>query len=513
MKNNKYVLSLALMSTAFTGVLVGALVVNKPALDPGSSYAATNKVPAVIERSEQSLSKSGVADKLSKDFITISRDVTPAIVTIYSTKITKNKPQYHEFMDDPLFRRFFGTPRNNPNDPGTEQPEEGSKQEGLGSGVIIDKDGIIVTNNHVIEGADDISVTLYDKRKYKAKVLGADPKTDVAVIKLDKTKDLPVAKLGDSSRIEVGEWVLAIGNPLGLSSTVTSGIISAKGRADVGVADFEDFIQTDAAINPGNSGGALVNLQGEVIGINTAIASRTGGYMGIGFAIPSNMVKKVMNDLITKGKVVRGFLGIQIQNMNESMAKGLRLDDPNKGIFVGEVVPRSPAAKAGLLPYDVIMELNGRPVTDVNSFRNEIASTDPGQTAKLMVIRDGKKISLDIKLAELDNAVASVKQEPGNVEKPETKLGLEVEPLTPDIMTELGIDKGTKGVIITNVNNTGNAGDAGIMRGDIVQEMNRQKILSVEDFNRVSKTVKSGDAVILKLLRGKQNLVLAFTHQ
>lgn len=514
MKNNKYVLSLALISTALTGVLVGALVINKPDLETISSFAASTKTPAVIERNEKAISKSGIADKLSKDFITIAKEVTPAIVTIYSTKNVKEGARYHEFLDDPLFRKFFGNPHtpNSPNFP-QDEPDENYKQQGLGSGVIIDKNGTILTNNHVVEGADDINVILYDKRKFKARIIGRDPKTDVALIKLEKSKDLPIAVLGDSSRIEVGEWVLAIGNPMGLSSTVTSGIISAKGRADVGVADFEDFIQTDAAINPGNSGGALVNLQGEVIGINTAIASRTGGYMGIGFAIPSNMAKKIMNDLITKGKVIRGFLGIQIQNMNESLAKGLKLEDSNKGIFVGEVVPRSPADKAGLQPYDVILELNGKPVLDVNTFRNEIASTDPGQTARLAIMRDGKKLNIDIKLAVLENPKTADNNDDNTPQDVDTKLGLEVQPLTPEIISQLAINKNVKGVIISNVDGNGNASDAGIIRGDIIQEMNRQKITSIEDFNRVSKNIKPGDAVILKILRGKQNMVLAFTHQ
>ncbi len=513
-KNNKIALGLALFSTGLAGVLVGALVLNKPNFDSNPSYAASEKMPAVIERTETATSKTDIADKLSKDFITISKDVTPAVVSIYSTKIIKQRPQYHEFYDDPLFRRFFGNPNapNNNMPDEEESDEQQSKQYGLGSGVLIDKDGIILTNNHVVEGADDINITLSDRRKFKAKVIGTDPKTDVAVIKIENGKNLPIAKLGDSSKISVGEWVLAIGNPLGLTSTVTSGIISAKGRADVGVADFEDFIQTDAAINPGNSGGALVNLQGEVIGINTAIASRTGGYMGIGFAIPSNMAKKVMNDLVTKGKVSRGFLGVQIQPMTESLAKSLNVTDSSMGIVVGDVFKSSPAEKAGIQRYDVILELNGNNVTDVNSFRNSVAATDPGQNVKLTVLRNGKRININIKLGELENAKMAKNPETVNA-APSKKLGFEVEPLTRDLLNQLRLNKNVNGVIVSKVNPNSGAAEAGLLRGDIIQEINKVKIDSDEDYNNVVKNVKSGDSILLKVLRGNANLILAFTYQ
>jgi serine protease Do len=518
MKKNKLALNLALLSTGITGVLVGALVVNKPNMDQNiSSFAAEKtQIQSASDKTYTSTTKTDIAEKLSKDFITISKDVTPAIVSIYSTKIIKQKPNYHEFMDDPYLKRFFGNP-NNPHKKNLnpDEQEESGKEQGLGSGVIIDKQGIILTNNHVVEGADDINVTLSDKRKFKAKIIGTDPKTDVAVIKLEKAKDLPVARLGDSGKIEVGEWVLAIGNPLGLSSTVTSGIISAKGRADVGVADFEDFIQTDAAINPGNSGGALVNLQGEVIGINTAIASRTGGYMGIGFAIPSNMAKKVMNDLVNKGRVTRGFLGIQIQNITESIAKRLKIEDSSNGIVVGEVTPNSPAQKAGMQPYDVIIELNGNKVNDVSSFRNNIASNNPGETVKLGIIRDGKKITVNIKLAELDNKKITSEQqsEPNQNQEENLNLGFNVEPITKEILKELGINKKINGVVITSVNPSSGASEAGLNRGDIIQEMNRVKINSEADYNKVAKEIKSGDSVLLKILRNNQPLLLAFTYQ
>ncbi|MBC7474999.1 MAG: DegQ family serine endoprotease [Candidatus Sericytochromatia bacterium] len=527
MKKNKIALNLALFSTALSGVLVGALVVNKPtSTDIGASFAATEKYhQSVTERSQTATSKSDVADKLSQDFIKIAKDVRPTVVSIYSTKNIKQTARYHEFLDDPALKKFFNSPHGKKfqenNGGGLEEEQAPSKEQGLGSGVIIDKSGLILTNNHVIEGADDISVILNDKRKFKAKVIGADPKTDVAVIKLEKSSNLPVAIIGDSNKLSVGEWVLAIGNPLGLTSTVTSGIISAKGRADVGIADFEDFIQTDAAINPGNSGGALINLQGEVIGINTAIASKTGGYMGIGFAIPSNMAKKVMTDLIKSGKVTRGFLGIQIQNMTETLAKSLNVEDPNNGIVVGEVSPDSPAAKSGIQRYDVVLELNGVAVSDVNSFRNMIASDDPGQTIKLLLLRDGKKVNANIKLGSLDpSKTASNLNKPNQTNPhknlkpalPDRKLGFELEELNPELLKRLGIPKKITGVIITSIASDSAASQAGVGRGDIIQEFNKNKIVTMIDFNKAVKSLKSGDSVLLKINRVGQPVLLAFTY-
>ncbi|MFN4150959.1 MAG: trypsin-like peptidase domain-containing protein, partial [Candidatus Sericytochromatia bacterium] len=275
-KANKYLLGATIVSFSASCMLAGALFVSS---FNANATLANISTPSVIERNTIGISKTDIADKLSNDFINVSKDITPAVVTIASTKIVRQNNNFeNEALNDPYFRRFFGIPDNG------NQQEQKSKEQSLGSGVIVDDKGLILTNNHVISGADEIKVTLTDKRVFKAKIIGTDPSSDIAVIKLENANNLPIARLGDSNKLSVGEWVLAIGNPLGLSSTVTSGIISAKGRSNVGVTDFENFIQTDAAINPGNSGGALVNLQGEVIGINTAIASKTGGYMGIGFA-------------------------------------------------------------------------------------------------------------------------------------------------------------------------------------------------------------------------------------
>jgi serine protease Do len=506
--SKKYIPNLMLFSTGLTGVITGALLTGSLNLAVANTYdSLTSKVaqtPAVVERAESGVSKTDIADKLSMDFINVSKNVTPAVVTITSSRMVKQPAMNQELFNDPRFRRFFEQQGGN-----FQQPQE-QKQQGLGSGVIINKDGTILTNNHVVEGADDISITLQDKRKFKAKVIGTDPKTDLAVIKIEKGQNLPVAKLGDSNKLAVGEWVLAIGNPLGLSSTVTSGIISAKGRDHVGIADFEDFIQTDAAINPGNSGGALVNLQGEVIGINTAIASKTGGYMGIGFAIPSSMAQKIMDQLISKGKVTRGFLGIQIQDISGPLAKSLNLKDDAKGIIVGRIEPGSPADKAGLKIYDVITGLNNQVVEDVTTFRNSIASQEPGKSVNLELLRDGRKINVSVNLAELDKKVAARAEETSKTDYSD-KLGFQVEPLTSDIVDQLNLKSNVSGVIVSGVKNNSSASEAGLERGDIIQEANRYKIADKDDLTRSTASLKPGDSVLLKVLRGDSSMLLAFT--
>jgi len=379
----------------------------------------------------------------------------------------------------------------------------------MGSGVIIKDDGTILTNNHVISEANEIKITLSDKRTFSAKLIGTDPKTDVAVIKIDKkVNDLKPAILGDSDKLEVGEWVLAIGNPFGLKSTVTSGIISFEGRGNVGVADFEDFIQTDAAINPGNSGGALVNLSGEVIGINTAIASKTGGYMGIGFAIPINMAKKVMDALITKGKVTRGYLGVRIQDMTEEFAKNLKLESTSKGIVVGDVIKDSPAARAGLKPYDVIMKLNGQDVDDINHFRNTIAITPPNTEVALIIWRDGSNMDIKVRLAELKGEETD---KVTDQEEEAKDLGFKVKEITPDIAKQLNIDSSTKGCVVIDVQMGSSAMEAGLRKGDIIKEINRQRIKSLADFKNVTGKLKKGDSILLQVQREEGTLLIGFT--
>ena len=326
-------------------------------------------------------------------FVEISKAATPTVVNISTTRLVKNEVGPNPFFEDPFFRRFFGDEFGRQ----FEQPRE-RKEQSLGSGVIVESNGIIITNNHVIANADEIKVSLSDKREFKGKVLGTDPKTDIAVLKIE-ARDLPAIPMGDSSKMEVGEYVLAIGNPFGLHQTVTMGIISAIGRANVGISDYEDFIQTDAAINPGNSGGALVNTRGELIGINTAIFSKSGGYMGIGFAIPTNMARAVLESIKKEGKVVRGWLGVSIQEINPNLAKQFGIKE-NAGALVSDVMEKSPAEKAGIKRGDVIVQYQGNPVDNPGHLRNSVAQTRVGTRVKMAIIRDKKEIPVEVNIGE-----------------------------------------------------------------------------------------------------------------
>ncbi|MCI5144617.1 MAG: Do family serine endopeptidase, partial [Candidatus Electrothrix sp. AR3] len=334
-------------------------------------------------------------DRSAKAFSSVVKKVGPAVVYIGVEKTSKapGGQQLDEMLTDPLFEHFFGKKFDR-----FPQKPSPFKQHGTGSGFIISADGLILTNNHVVEDADNIKVKLADKRNFTAKVVGTDPQSDVALIKIEG-ENLPTLPLGDSDRLEVGEWVIAIGSPFELSQSVTVGVVSAKGRSKVGINDYENFIQTDAAINPGNSGGPLLNIHGQAIGINTAIFSRSGGSMGISFAIPINMAKSIEEQLRSTGKVVRGWLGLMIQDMNEDLAQSFDLKKA-EGILVSEVTADSPAEKAGLHQGDILLSLNGSKLTDVTDLRNRIAMTVPGSTAKLKIIRDSKRKQIDVLIAE-----------------------------------------------------------------------------------------------------------------
>jgi len=343
-------------------------------------------------------------------FVEVTKATKPAVVNISTTKVVRFRgAPYSPFFNDPFFRRFFGDDFFRE----FRAPRE-QREQSLGSGVIVSQDGYIVTNNHVVEGASEIRVLVGDQREFKGRVVATDPRTDVAVVKI-AGHGLPTIPWGDSDRLQVGEWVLAIGNPFGLNQTVTAGIISATGRANVGIADYEDFIQTDAAINPGNSGGALVNVRGELIGINTAIFSRSGGYMGIGFAIPSNMVREVMEDLIKRGKVTRGWLGVHIQLLTPDLAKKFGLKEAH-GVLVGEVSGGSPAAKAGMNRGDVILELAGKRVEDPEHLRNEVARTEPGKRIPVKIWRGSKEMILQVEIEELPKEVVMRPAPQGSIE-------------------------------------------------------------------------------------------------
>jgi Do/DeqQ family serine protease len=379
--------------------------------------------------------------------------------------------------------RFFG-----------EQPQR--ERHSLGSGVIVDKRGYILTNNHVIERADEIEVRLSDKRKFKATVVGKDPKTDLAVIKVDATENLPVVKLGDSGKIRIAEWVMAIGNPFGLDQTVTVGVVSAVGRSDVGITMYEDFIQTDASINPGNSGGPLVNMSGEVVGINTAIVA-TG--QGIGFAIPINMAREVTDRLIAQGRVVRGWLGIGIQELTDELAAqfGVKADE---GVLVGNVMKDSPAEKGGLKTGDIIQEFNNTKITSVRQLQREVAQGSVNTPAKVKVLREKQPMTLSIVLGEQPTETAAAPSEgPGPAETAE-RFGFTVQDLTPELREQLKVPAGT-GVVVSGVDDDGPAAKAGLRAGDVVAEVNRERIRNAADFARLLAQMRKGSNLLLLVQR------------
>lgn len=423
--------------------------------------------------------------------------VRPAVVNISITKTVKTRGGANPFLDDPFFRRFFGDQFRMPKE---------RKSANLGSGVIVDPTGYILTANHVIQGADEIKVTLSDKREFKGKIVGSDAMTDIGIIKID-ADSLPTIKWGDSETLRVGETVLAIGSPYGLSQTVTMGIVSAVGRANVGIADYEDFIQTDAAINPGNSGGALVNVKGELVGINTAIFSTSGGYQGIGFAVPTNMAKTVMDSLITKGKVTRGWLGVTIQSLTPDLAKQFDLKD-EKGVLVGDVVEGGPAEKAGLQRGDVIVEFEGKKIEEPTQLRNMVATTPPNKEISLKIIREN---TTEIKKATISELPADM-QKSSKAEYNNLLNGVSVQELTPETSGKLKLPKKLKGVIVSDVDEDSPAAMM-LLQGDVIQEINRQKITNVMEYEKVVSRIKPGNDILLFVFRAGSSLFITLSDK
>ena len=437
-------------------------------------------------------------DRSSKAFVNVVKQAKPAVVHIKVEKTTKassGSQMPDEIFNHPFFEQFFG-PRYRQQQP----PPREYKQRGQGSGFIINQDGFILTNNHVVEDADEITVVLSDNREFSAKTIGTDPQTDVALLKIDdETENLPVLPLGDSSALEVGEWVIAIGNPFGLSQTVTVGVVSATGRSSVGINEYENFIQTDAAINPGNSGGPLINGRGEVVGINTALFSRTGGYMGIGFAITINMAKSIEKQLQSQGKVTRGWLGVVIQDVNKDLAEHFGLKDA-KGILVSEIQKDSPASSAGLKQGDVIIKLDGAELENVSDLRNRVAMIPPGTKTVLDIIRDGRSKKLQVTIGEQPENFSKYGRVSGQDSTLE-KYGLTLQDLTPELADKFDYEQGS-GLIVSDVAEGSPAAAAGLKPGHLIEEVNRIKVQSFADLKKALKQSSESDNILLRVRSG-----------
>jgi len=471
---------------AVIALLAGALVV---------TITSPNRVPVLADTSR------GAETGAITTFAPLVKRVMPAVVNISSSKVVKDQPGEggQGLFNDPFFRQFFGGRM-----PQQEQPRS-QRATSLGSGVVVSPDGYIITNNHVVDGATDVKVSFANKEEYPAKVIGTDKYTDVAVLKINKT-GLTTLPFADSAHAEVGDVVLAIGEPFGLGQTVTMGIISAKGRAGLGIERFEDFIQTDASINRGNSGGALIDTRGDLVGINTAILSgETGGNQGIGFAIPANLAHNIMDQIMKNGKVTRGFLGITPQELTPEMAKAFGVPNTH-GVAIATVVPESPASKAGLKVGDVITAVNGTPADDVNSFRLQVAGFAPGTVVHLKINRSGQNLDLPVTLSEFNLEAENKGDSEGNLPRGGEKgalKGLSVQALTPELRQQLQTPEGTQGVVITEVDPDSSASAAGLQQGDIIVQVDRKPVVNIAEFNSAVRAAASRESTLLLVKRGQ----------
>ena len=447
-------------------------------------------------------------DRTSKAFSAVVKKAGPAVVHVAVEKSVDAQSEAgqlpSDLFNDPFFEKFFGPQFRHPQLPGNKG--KNYKQKAAGSGFIISADGFILTNNHVVKGADNITVRLDDEREFKAKVIGADPQSDVAVIKIEGN-NLPVLPLGNSDSLEVGEWVIAIGSPFELNQTVTVGVVSAKGRNRMGITDYENFIQTDAAINPGNSGGPLLNIRGEAVGINTAIFSRSGGYMGIGFAIPINMAKNIEQQLRATGKVTRGWLGVVIQDVNDELAKQFNTKNLD-GALISEVASDSPAQKAGLLQGDIIVAINGVKIRNVADLRNKIAETSPNTSLMLRVFRDGAEKDLSVTIAEQPKNLSSASgSAPGAEAKGNSSLGgfgLSLQNLSDEVASQFGYEK-NQGVLISDVEQNSVAAMAGLQAGQLVEEINRMRVHNLKELEQALTKSKGAKSVLLRVRAGEHS--------
>ncbi len=428
--------------------------------------------------------------QMGKAFASIAEKASPAVVGIQASRPLgssgRDRTERDRSLEDEFFRYFFG-PRSVPRD----RDERAPRQIAQGSGFIISSDGYILTNNHMVGGADSVEVQLADGRQARAKIIGADVQTDVAVIKIDET-NLPYIELADSDRLEVGEWVIAIGNPFGLSHTVTAGIVSAKGRSQIGIADYEDLIQTDAAINLGNSGGPLLNLDGKAVGMNTAIIG-PGGNVGIGLAIPSNMARDIYTQLKESGQVVRGYLGVGIGDLDPEMAEFFDLGDAEaKGVLITQVTEGSAAERAGMKRDDIVVELDGEAMDNANTFRNRVAMHKPGSEVEIVVLRDGRRRTLTATLDARPDGMSAASAEP----EVQAQVGMTVQTLTEELAQRLGYE-GLSGVVVTDVTPGSAADDEGVPRGALIREVNRKPIRNVREFNDAIEAAREGGKALL----------------
>ena len=475
-----------MVSLVIVALVVGGLLRLGIVRLPGQRVFGAQKVALSIASNTAPVS----LGEFNNGFASVIDPDLQTVVNIPSTKVVKQQVISPNFFNDPFFRQFFGD-QFGPPSTGPQTERESS----LGSGIIVNSDGYVLTNNHVVSGALDVEIFTQDRKKYKANVIGTDPRTDVAVLKIDASR-LPILMLGDSSKLKVGDLVFAIGDPFGVGETATTGIVSATGRGLGGAIErYEDFIQTDAAINPGNSGGALIDLRGNLIGINTAIISDgAGGNQGVGFAIPINMARSVMEQIVEHGKVIRGYLGVTIQPVSADMTKAFGLSQGG-GALVGDVSPDSPAAKAGIERGDVVLELNGQTVNGPDDLSVHISQMAPGALAHLKVFRNGQTRDVHVTLGELTEKLQAAGATAG---APAALSGLQVQNLTPDLARQLGLPPSKTGLVVTSVDPSSAAAAAGLTPGDIIQEVNREAVRNVNEYQQA--IASSGNQPILLLV-------------
>jgi serine protease Do len=482
--------SICLALTLGLGVVAGSFLGEHEVL--ASTVTATQPAAGI-----SAVQNGETKPALQTTFAPVVQKVMPSVVNIFSSrKIKADNRNLEPFLDDPLFRRFFG-------DQFGGQPliPKERQERSLGSGVIVSPDGYILTNNHVVDGATDVKVSLNDKREFTARIVGTDSKTDLAVLKIDQT-GLPTLALADSSKVQVGDIVLAIGNPFGVGQTVTMGIVSAIGRGGLGIEDYEDFIQTDAAINPGNSGGALVNPEGRLVGISTAILSRSGGNQGIGFAIPANMARNVMDQIIHGGKVSRAFLGVLIQPVTPDLAKAFKLGK-SEGALISDVSANSPAERAGLKAGDIVTKLDNQTIPDSRALQLAIGQMTPGRTVRLTVVRDGTERQYSVTLGEQPADRSESAATSGGTTAERALDGVSLETLTPELARQFGISTNTKGVLVRRIDRDSAAAQAGLEQGDVIVEVNRQPVNSIEQVNRLLQETTTGNALLFMNRNGR----------